>query len=348
MKYHTPYLLFCSVLLLCLSCKKDSDNNHDSDIDSRLHIVGREDYIATYWHAGNVYRLGKSQVSSDANSLFISGNDVYIVGYEMSLTGKYTAMLWKNNLPNSLTDGNEDAMANGVAVVNSDVYVVGQRKLPNNDNWIATLWKNGEPISLSDPTTTNANAYDIAVVGTDVYVIGESRILSDLSSKHVYWKNGELSYLSNNEVGSGNQSITSSGNQVYMMWCGAYNSFGDSRVYYKDLVGSAKLLTDSPDDTRGEDIKVNGTDIYIAGWISNAQKNLQAAYWKNGNQTLVGPENASSFGMAIALSGNNIFVAGYVSVADKRSRAVYWKNGDITYLSDGQYDALVRRIWITQ
>ncbi len=52
-----------------------------------------------------------------------------------------------------------------------------------------------------------------------------------------------------------------------MMWCGAYNSFGDSRVYYKDLVGSAKLLTGSPDDTRGEDIKVNGPDIYIAGWI---------------------------------------------------------------------------------
>lgn len=347
MKHHIPYLLVCSALLLCLSCKKDADNNHESNIDSRLHSVGREDYVATYWHAGNAHRLGKTGVTSDANSLFVSGNDVLIVGYEMSSSGKYTAMLWKNNLATSLTDGNEDARANGVAVVGSDVYVVGQRKLPNNGNWIATLWKNGEPMSLSDPTTTNASAYDITVVGTDVYIIGESRILSELSSRHVYWKNGELSYLSNNEVGSGNQSITSSGNQVYMMWCGAYNSLGDSRVYYKDLLGSAELLTDSPDDTRGEDIKLKGTDIYIAGWISNAQNNLQAAYWKNGNQTLIGPENASSFGMAIAITGSDIFIAGYVSVTDERSRAVYWKNGEMTYLTDGRYDALVRRIWVT-
>ncbi|WP_197464815.1 MULTISPECIES: hypothetical protein [Sphingobacterium] len=52
--------------------------------------------------------------------------------------------------------------------------------------------------------------------------------------------------------------------------------------------------------------------------------------------------------MAMALSGNDIFIAGYVSVGDERSRAVYWKNGDMTYLSDGQYDALVRRIWLKQ
>jgi len=79
-----------------------------------------------------------------ALSVFVSGGDVYVAGYQ----GRYIhyAVLWKNGLQLNLTDGSSYAYARSVYVSGSDVYVAG--KIGN----FAVLWINGLALGLTDGT----------------------------------------------------------------------------------------------------------------------------------------------------------------------------------------------------
>src|SRR6516225_3211394 len=70
----------------------------------------------------------------------------------------------------------------------SGVYVAGQTISPKTGNQVATYWKNGNPVYLTNGTTYAA-AISIFVSGLDVYVAGE-----EYNSKNwpveKYWKNG--------------------------------------------------------------------------------------------------------------------------------------------------------------
>src|SRR6188768_1789387 len=66
-----------------------------------------------------------------------------------------------------------------------DVYVAGYDY--RGDYRVATYWKNGQPIILTDGTK-EAWATSISVVGSDVYVVGY-----EFNSFYIpmYWKNGQ-------------------------------------------------------------------------------------------------------------------------------------------------------------
>ena len=95
-----------------------------------------------------------------ANSIAVSGSDVYVVGYQN--TGKDVAMVWKNGTATSLTDGTQYAIANSIAISGSDVYIAGVQASATTGYYIATLWKNGTAGNLTDGST-NAVASAVLV-----------------------------------------------------------------------------------------------------------------------------------------------------------------------------------------
>jgi hypothetical protein len=99
---------------------------------------------------------------AEAMSVFVSGDDVYVAGWqdkwlpEIAINHWTYALLWKNGEETILSPepnvadidswGFQDEAANSVCVVGDDVYVAGTR--PNNGRREATLWVNGKRQSL--------------------------------------------------------------------------------------------------------------------------------------------------------------------------------------------------------
>ena len=99
----------------------------------------------TVWKNGVPQFLaeGGQNTSTKAHSVFVSGNDVYVVG---SIDN--SAALWKNGVKQNLTG----SAAYSVFVSSNDVYVAG------TDNKQAVLWKNGVKQILIDGDKANANS----------------------------------------------------------------------------------------------------------------------------------------------------------------------------------------------
>ena len=89
-------------------------------------------------------------------------------------------------------------------------------------------------------------------------------------------------------------------------------------AYWKN--GVITKLTDSVSDSFGNNIVVNGTDVYVTGSVDTKG----ATYWKNGKPVIL--TTTSGITNAIAISGSDVYVAG----ASKGY--CYWKNGTIIRL----------------
>ena len=144
-------------------------------------------YVAAYWKNGTVYNVGKPKDGSFrartyANSIFVSGNDVYMAGSKtvedwMGILGSFwVPCYWKNNteiiLPSSGDYYNQDAI--GIIVSpDGNVHVLGNIgeawKNPNGTTSgvnYAYYWKNGAQSMLP----VAGRAYSFAVAGNDVYM----------------------------------------------------------------------------------------------------------------------------------------------------------------------------------
>ncbi|MDX9883233.1 MAG: hypothetical protein RBS73_14315 [Prolixibacteraceae bacterium] len=74
-------------------------------------------YQAKYWKNGKEVLLTDRETESFAYKIYISGNDVYVVGEELhATTGKYVAKCWKNGTAIALTDGTQHATAYSIVV----------------------------------------------------------------------------------------------------------------------------------------------------------------------------------------------------------------------------------------
>jgi len=287
------------------------DYGPDAAAATAIAVSGTDVYVTGYQQSCGSYRCSDAgffwkngiSVGSDLptypSSLTISNNDIYITGSSLYLlgTGGNAAYL-KNDVKIELPSGSTGAISTGIAVSGNDVYVSGigitGSVYAGSQKYIAKYWKNGNVINLTDGTNS-AQAWSIAVSGNDAYVAGKEwngNPYQDASgntykkSVAKYWKNNTPVNLSDGTENAITNSITVSGNDVYVAgaeWNGrSYQIQGISYTYRKSIAkywknGKAVNLTDGSEDAEAKSIAVSGNDVYVAGTV-----NGYATYWKNG------------------------------------------------------------------
>lgn len=117
--------------------------------NGNVHIAGFDtpDYNrrVLYWKNGKIESI-LTDGSTDALAYCIcaDGDDVYIGGYIQpagNLNGG-VATIWKNGVPQSLTDGQTVAKVNALYMDNGTLYAAGAEKV-SGGRWKGVLWANG-------------------------------------------------------------------------------------------------------------------------------------------------------------------------------------------------------------
>lgn len=372
-------------LLLLAACKKEHPNAGGTGTGANVYVLGVLDDTVVCWKNGvatDIYSQSFSDYSFSSSSLAASGANVYIAGSEINYAGgpdpSFTPTFWLNGVANPLPDSSGNAYTEAVAVSDGDVYVGGVTQYFEDTSHVpyttdsasypktgsvATLWKNGLPVSLQDVSfvglvdsgqyaTRVCNDYvnSVFLSGTDVYVSGGSFF----SNHHAaYWKNGSLVDLTGNlsytaaNGGSGfpnTSSIFVSGSDVYVAGYQSTSFVFSVAIYWKN--GSPVFLsTDSADGSQALSIVVSGGDVYVAGW-QNVGAYSRAMLWKNGVATALTGGSTASVANAVYISGNDVYVAGYTWMLNGHQIATYWKNGTAVQLSDGASNAVANSIFV--
>ncbi|TAG43323.1 MAG: hypothetical protein EAZ31_04600 [Cytophagia bacterium] len=135
-----------------------------------IKVVGSDIYTAGYESNGQVEvaKFWKGTTATNVNtntsskvySIAISNNEVYMAGEAYNTAGtKRVAKHWKATsqavLGTDLTDGVNNAQANGIFVLGTDVYIAG---LEYGTNRAAKYWKNGVATNLATGSNAYANA----------------------------------------------------------------------------------------------------------------------------------------------------------------------------------------------
>jgi hypothetical protein len=130
----------------------------------------------------------KKRVGAKAKSIFVLGNDVYVLGESSDSQYRTGIILWKNNIPQYFESGSgAKPEGNSVFVSGTDVYVAGR------NYGAATIWINGTPIPLDFPKTEEekarnpylpeSEATSVFISDGDIYVAGRNR-----EGQAVLWK----------------------------------------------------------------------------------------------------------------------------------------------------------------
>jgi hypothetical protein len=172
MKKHPLSLAVAAALALAPSaCDKKVAAEAEFEVPARIGGA------AVLWKNGEARRLSDGR-EAQALSVFASGQDLYVAGYEAGADGAGVATLWKNFGPQRLSDGSGDVRANSVFVSGGDVYVSRTGE--------ATICKNGFTQRLGGAADAG-EARSVFVSGRDVYVAGYEGLCATL------WKTLSLS-----------------------------------------------------------------------------------------------------------------------------------------------------------
>jgi hypothetical protein len=257
-----------------------------------LHISNNDIYVAgstlisgvfpnaTYWKNGIEVKL--SDKISVAHDILTVGTDVYVAGYETSESGVFTATIWKNGTAMLLGSGEYYTVANGIAVVNNDIYVSGNAITYDADTkthlFLAVYWKNG--IEYQVTGSTNAYAYTVKNQNQDLYFAGHE--WENGVSKAKYWKNGVGVNLSHTPENAFAHSFALAAN---LNCVGGY--VHDAKLNYNVatywLNGEEKRPSQKKLYGERCPIAASGTDVYLLANELEPDGTVTAKYWKNGN-----------------------------------------------------------------
>lgn len=229
-----------------------------------LHSSGK--YVATLWKNGVPTFLTDGTKSSDAFSVFLLNNDVYVSG---NIDDKAT--FWKNGVATSLSDKNSNAYS--VFVSGSDVYVSGSEWNDTAEKWVAKAWKNGTVAftSLSDGLN-NAFGNSISILDNDVYVAGTDKGFATL------WKNGVATSLT--DKSSSASSVFVRENDIYVAGTISNSSGIAMATVWKN--GVATSVSDGTIDARALSVFVYENYIYVLGEMLNYETQKSSGIvWKN-------------------------------------------------------------------
>lgn len=258
-------IIFCT-----LSCSKDDSSNvEETQVTVKdIYVCGYEKRtndgksIATVWKNGVITSLTDGTRDAVAKDITVSGNDVYVVGYEEDVNGDQVARLWKNGVQVDFVN-TLGSVANFVEVSGKDVYIIGV-VYENNSN-VQKIWKNGIASTLQGDTRS------IAVNNNDVYTVGVQ------NGNAKVWTNGAVASLTNGYSSSGAYDIEIKGNDIYIVGAEKIGNTSVARLWKN---GVASNLSDGKITTNAIDISIAGKDVYVSGYESTTRINSKV--WKNG------------------------------------------------------------------
>ena len=303
--------------------------------------------MGVIWKDGKIYNAG-------ANSIFVSGDNVYIAG----ITGygsNQRATLWTNGTPKELDTVTSNATV--VHVHGDDVYVAGTRG--GGDAQRPVLWKNGALVetlseSRGDRSWTPTH---ISVYNNEVCVAG---FFGLYERKHMLWKSGKDSSL-DTPYTSGmtdvHRSMNLSDNDVYIAIvrgdASAYDASGAPKKGGLYLIKNGQPQHIADVVFRGDfgegfgntedemiHIYVSDKNAYIVSTI-----NGKAKLWKNNaEQKLEGFEDPETLqemnteALRVFATGDNVYVFGARAKKGAReSNFVIWKNGKAEIITNGPF-----------
>jgi hypothetical protein len=257
--------------------------------------------------------------------------DVYVAGHVWNEAEIPVATVWTNGVATALTDGTYGAWANSLAVVGSEVYVVGseRRGMPSPYGGlhdVPTVWRNGVATPLTDGTYV-AQASSVAVSGDDVYVVGYASIGTHEIAKgphdvSVLWKNGVATWLTDGTRDAQATSVALSGSDVYVVGWDSIDDHHAVATVWKN--GVATRLTNGARYAEAASVAVSGSDVYVVGHDGQA-----ATIWKNEVVTALTDGSQTAYASSVAVSGSDVYVVGLVGEV-----AVAWRNGVALRLTD--------------
>jgi hypothetical protein len=265
--------------------------------------------IATLWKNGVATALATTY--SQANGVFVSGNDVYVCG-NVQAGHIQDAVVWKNGVVNSLPSikiiygtVNIYAYANSIYVSGDNVYVSGVDST-------ATIWHNGIPGYLPGGTFSSQRETDEAnnvyVSGSDVFAAGSVNG-GNYNNVAVIWKNGGTTELTSKANSDGiAYGVYANGASVYAVG-EEKGTNGDANFiakYWKNGTGNqistyagTKL---SSYESQANAIAGSGADTYIL-WDDSKDYNPGAKFtiklWKNGVSTPITDGTNQSHGASL-------------------------------------------------
>jgi uncharacterized protein YjdB len=255
------------------------------------------------------------------------GPVVYVAGYQWDFETQTTvATLWTSGgAPVSLNAaGSREATALSVAVsATNDVYVAGNGYSVDNEP-VAILWENGEPIRLGTDYSLAESVF-VSDIG-DVYVAGFGNANGWWGA--ILWKNGVAQFLSQEQWWDALSVYVSAGD-VYV----AGYAYGPEAVLWKNGVVTHLPSAVGTDWNAATSVYVSATDdVYVAGYGNIDEEYLVAVLWKNGVPVRLGTNYSEAYSVFVSSAGD-VYVAGYEYVNDEYLVATLWKNGETIRLS---------------
>jgi hypothetical protein len=273
-------------------------SGNDIYIGASETLVAGKTTMPKYFKNGVAVNLGDGTKFETVNGIAVVGNDVHVIGYEFNATtSRYTAKYWKNGVATKLTADNVSSEANAIAISGNDVYIVG------HINSMATYWKNGTPITLSNTPTYAGIGRGISINGTDVYIAGYARNEKIAGYGTAYWKNESLNAIESTATPSASaqgRAIAINGNDIYII-DNLYNSTTKINIprYWKN--GVVTNLSDGTLSATVASLSVVNNDVYIGGYQSNANGTYIATIWKNGVASKIGTDNKDTLIMSMVV-----------------------------------------------
>ena len=265
-------------------------------------------FAATYWKNGVPVYLSSGINEAKAVQIAVSGNDVYVVGYENtapSAPNKKRAVVWKNGIPTYLTSGiNSEAEARDIKIVGNDVYIAGYEEETSTWRKKAKIWVNGVGNYIAGDET-ESYATGIGLIGSKPCITG--MIIHPITGGKTAtcWVDNSQVELFPRTQQSYVMDMVVSGETIYM------TGNRNNGMFVNKIMKNGTLVNLPAPTTGGMGFATavagDGNDVYVAAYV-----NSKPGYWKNQTSYNAGPRGTP---YDIRVVNGDVYLCGFSSPA---------------------------------